>query len=216
MSNTPRSQNMPSTNAEKCWKKHNFYQRLFPDCASIASTELAAMMSRSSEGDVSYTTNEGSPVHLVDVRSDPERDVSVIPGSISLAEFEEMVAPNISDDALVVCYCTIGFRSGLEARRLNERYKLTGRVRNLDGIIAYTHAQQSDSSLHLVNGTTGEFSDRVHIFGSRWDCADKSYTATPFSLSNQAKKGAQIGLRATVLMGQHALYRTKNVPRLGF
>ena len=35
---------MPSTNAEKCWKKHNFYQRLFPDCASIASTELAAMM----------------------------------------------------------------------------------------------------------------------------------------------------------------------------
>lgn len=173
-------------------------------------------MSRSSEGDVSYTTNEGSPVHLVDVRSDPERDVSVIPGSISLSEFEEMVAPNISDDALVVCYCTIGFRSGLEARRLNERYKLTGRVRNLDGIIAYTHAQQSDSSLHLVNGTTGEFSDRVHIFGSRWDCADKSYTATPFSLSNQAKKGAQIGLRATVLMGQHALYRTKNVPRLGF
>ena len=46
---------------------------------------------------------------LLDVRSDEERNVSTIPGSISKIEFE--ADPSKYADKEVVCYCTVGYIS---------------------------------------------------------------------------------------------------------
>lgn len=84
------------------------------------------------------------PIVVVDVRSPPERSVSAIPTSISLCTFHQEVAPNLPPNADVVTYCTIGLRSGMEARRIQDRYGLTGRVYNLDGIVSYTHTSSQN------------------------------------------------------------------------
>ncbi len=47
--------------------------------------------------------------YLLDVRSDEERNVSTIPGSISKTEFE--ASPEKYADKEVVCFCTVGYIS---------------------------------------------------------------------------------------------------------
>jgi rhodanese-related sulfurtransferase len=82
-------------------------------------------------------------VTLVDVRTKAEQKVSMIPGAITLHEFESQLKQNPNkwqgDGALVITYCTIGYRSGLEAQRLREVYNLRN-IQHLDGIVPYTHA----------------------------------------------------------------------------
>ena len=58
---------------------------------------------------------DGSMV-LVDVRSAPERDVSMIAGAISSQQYE--ADPSAYGDRTIVLYCTIGYRSGKYARKL--------------------------------------------------------------------------------------------------
>jgi len=136
-------------------------------------------------------------VLLVDVRTQPERDVSIISGAISLNDFKEHVLPSIISNRIhqssnlhteaslknndissvsphcsrpgtIVMYCTIGFRSGMEARKLQREYPylLSGqwddddnddieggitnnsqeresapvRIGNLDGILTFANA----------------------------------------------------------------------------
>ena len=65
---------------------------------------------------------------------------------------------NHPTDEIIVTYCTIGYRSGLEARRLKTKYNLN--VMNLDGIVSYTHAaalhQESFSHLPAGANTSSE------------------------------------------------------------
>lgn len=204
---------MTKTAAESCRQQSDGYHRQFPDCPTMTSTELAGMMNqRSSE--IYYKTEGGSPVHLIDVRSAPEMGVSIIPGSVSLLNFEKVVAPNLSGDAIVVCYCTVGYRSGIECRRLKEKYGLEKRVRNLDGIVAYTHAVHEASrgedsggcSPHLVNGITGETCNKVHVFGPQWDCASESYRTIKFSFVTLVTHYVQVGVHAMIRTSQHVAY----------
>ena len=70
-----------------------------------------------STSDLHAATKEGdsSPV-LVDVRSDSERAVSLIPGAISQQQYEA-AAREFAGRRLVI-YCTVGGRSYLYARQL--------------------------------------------------------------------------------------------------
>jgi rhodanese-related sulfurtransferase len=118
------------TNSERCHRLSGFYQGRYPDVPALCSTEFVR------------TYNANSTV-LVDVRTVPERNVSTLEGAVSLQEFEER-ASLLSPETKIVTYCTIGYRSGMEARRLQYQYALEGRISSLDGIVAYTHAIVSD------------------------------------------------------------------------
>lgn len=114
---------------------------------------------------VSSPRDEESVV-LVDVRTEDERAVSVIPGSISQEEFE--ARPAELEGRKVVTYCTIGYRSGLYAETLRRQgwdaYNLPG------SILAWTHAGGALES-------EGEGTRRLHVFDSRWDLAAEGYEA---------------------------------------
>lgn len=106
-------------------------------------------------------------VVLVDVREPVEREVSMIPGAIPAERFDAEREQH--RDAVVVAYCTIGYRSGLWAEHLREQ---GFDARNLEGsILGWTHAGRP-----LV-GPDGEPTRRVHVYGERWNLAAEGYEA---------------------------------------
>lgn len=102
---------------------------------------------------------------LVDVRTDEERAVSMLPGAISKDVYEN---PDGEYKGFpVVVYCTIGGRSGQYAKTLSERdievYNLAG------SILAWTHA-----GFPLV-GPDGDETRKVHVNGPKWDLVAEGY-----------------------------------------
>ena len=172
--------------------------------------ELRGKCKRTNENDDGEAPQP--PIVLVDARSAPERHVSIIPGAISLIEFEQDIAKTLPQDATVVVYCTIGYRSGMSARLLREKHGLEGRrIRNLDGIVSYTHAvgDSPDESLQLVNPKSGERTDVVHIFGPTWDCVHPKYRAVHFNVPELALRSCQVGLMSALRYSQHLYYETR-------
>ena len=103
-------------------------------------------------------------VVLVDVRTDAERNVSMIPGAIPAADFEARKAE--FEGSTVVPYCTVGYRSGLYGNKLHEE---GWQVANLVGsIVAWTHTGRQ-----LVNAE-GE-TRQVHVGGPKWSLAAEDY-----------------------------------------
>lgn len=101
---------------------------------------------------------------VVDVRTEKERMVSVIPGAISKADFERNL-DSYKDSAIVV-YCTIGYRSGRYAQKL---LKQGVNVLNLEGsLLAWSHI---DGELVNSSGSTKQ----VHVFGKRWKLVAEDY-----------------------------------------
>jgi rhodanese-related sulfurtransferase len=100
---------------------------------------------------------------LVDVRTAAERAVSVIPGSVPLKQIATRGSVShtqlLDPDTTVVTYCTIGYRSGMEAIRLLHRFPtLQGRIYNLDGIVAYTYADATTNHPEKQPESTDECS----------------------------------------------------------
>ena len=102
--------------------------------------------------------------HLIDVRRNAERDVSWIPGSISLAMFEHR--PNLYTNRPLLLYCTAGWRSAEKAQELVEKgYD----AKNLHaGILGWA---QAGGSLMSFTGQT----HRVHVFESKWNLLPDGY-----------------------------------------
>ena len=98
-------------------------------------------------------------VLLVDCRKQEEIDVSVIEGNVvTQDELEEM---DVDDATLqIVFYCTIGYRSGLAAKKFaRKRGYSKERVFNLAGsCLSWAHAGGK-----FVNRATGEVVKRVHV-----------------------------------------------------
>jgi rhodanese-related sulfurtransferase len=101
---------------------------------------------------------------LVDVREKKEIEVSTIPFAITKKEFEN----NFSKykDQKIIIYCTIGYRSGIYTKKLQEKklnaFNLVG------GVLSWAHAQQefvsSSGSLNIV-----------HVYGKRWDLVPEEF-----------------------------------------
>jgi sodium/bile acid cotransporter 7 len=129
------------------------YRASFPSIESITVEELLQLQKGAKQ------------VVLVDVREPEEMAVSMIPGAIDAATFQREAESY--RDAIVVPYCTAGYRSGLVTQELDEA---GWDVRNLEGsILAWTLA-----GLPLENaaGPTKE----VHVFGRTWDLAAEGFT----------------------------------------
>lgn len=144
----------PPSDFEKRLQIETLYRqgkRDFPEVAEISVEELLDLQQR-------------GRVTLVDVRDDKERVISMIPGAVSRAAFED--DPAAHRDATVVTYCTLGYRSGLYARQLQQE---GWRVFNLEGsILAWTH---SGRPLADGDGPTR----RVHVCGPKWSLAADGY-----------------------------------------
>lgn len=93
----------------------------------------------------------------VDIRDREEQNVSMLPGAMTESEF--LADPEKFNGCNVLCYCTIGYRSGLFVKQHGNRFPF---LRNLyGGLLLWLHAGGS-----LEHG--GEKTCRVHVYGPRW------------------------------------------------
>jgi rhodanese-related sulfurtransferase len=118
----------------------------------------------------------GTPILLIDTRSKEEQDVSTIPGSLTIEQFESRER-DLPKDAKIVAYCTIGYRSSQYAGELRKRGLDAS---NLEGsILAWTH-----ESLPLVtkDKLTGQEvpTKTVHVFGDQWRLQGEGYEPVVF------------------------------------
>ncbi|MEM8719878.1 MAG: rhodanese-like domain-containing protein [Cyanobacteria bacterium P01_G01_bin.39] len=103
---------------------------------------------------------------LIDVRSPSERMVSYIQGAISTEEFESNLEQY--QQKTIVAYCTIGYRSGKYAQKMQQRGV---KVFNLEGsLLAWSHVQGKLIDSH-------GFTNKVHVFNRRWQLTAKDYQA---------------------------------------
>ena len=168
-----------STDAEKDARWRAMYSgcvSYFPAVRGASVAELLALQRAARD--------EGGPrVVLVDCRSASEQRVSVIPGAITQGALQASMAAAMPSGAagggeqplVVVCYCTIGFRSGLHAKALQQEHGGDDAldVRNLEGsLLAWAHAQQD------LEDADGQPTRKLHVYGKRWDLAPQSYDTT--------------------------------------
>lgn len=148
---------------------------------------------------------------VVDVRTAPERKVSMIRGAKTLAEFDrDWRAGIIPNDTKVAFYCTIGYRSGIQATKYFRQDDLEGRVFNLDGIVAFSQAV-TDRVMHdnnsgnprdwLVEPSSGELATLVHTFGFVWNFVDPEvFSGISYSLPILLVRLLQV---AAITSGHH-------------
>ncbi len=130
------------------------YAREFPQVKGITVKELQQLQQQDRD------------VILVDVRSLKEREVSIIPGAITSEQFEGNLEQYGNGDVTIVAYCTIGYRSGKYASKLQQRGI---NVLNLEGsLLAWSHIQ---GKLVNRNGST----NKVHVFGRQWQLTADDY-----------------------------------------
>lgn len=137
---------------EKIQTLYAKYKRKFPEVESLSPGELQELR------------QSGRELVIVDVREPEEQAVSMIPGAVTVEEFE--ARSEEFHGQLVVTYCTVGYRSGLYAQQLDRR---GWDVANLAGsLLAWTHAGQQ---LVDARGSTR----RVHVYGEDWNLAAEGY-----------------------------------------
>lgn len=115
-------------------------------------------------------------VVFLDCRDAEERAVSVIPGAVS--EYDDGKEIKTEDDdgkeTIVICYCTIGYRSQKKVQELKKRNPDV-KAYNLSGsIVAWTHDARAPA---LVDPKTGKETKRVHTYGKTWALQQKDYEA---------------------------------------
>jgi rhodanese-related sulfurtransferase len=133
-----------------------------PTIETVETDTLADMLRerRKAESEASQA-DQSSPKSnfvLVDVRSDAEIAVSVIPGAITKEQFEKNRAKYA--DRLIIPYCTVGGRSGAYAKQLA---KDGLKVKNYMGSIL----KWIDAGLPLVT-LDGNPTNRVHTYSDRY------------------------------------------------
>jgi sodium/bile acid cotransporter 7 len=142
------------TNIERVNTLYQESKAQFPETPDISAEEL---MKR----------KEAEIIILVDNRKEEEMAISMIPGAISVQEFEDNIDGYASET--VVVYCTIGDRSGHYTKRLR---KQNIDARNLKGgVLSWAHA----GGVFLDN--QGERIPLVHVYGSKWNLLPDGYEA---------------------------------------
>lgn len=232
------------------------YQSQFPKIPTMTSEELVERWRQidqqederddsansDDETDVVYEPKVG-PLLLIDVRSKEEQAVSMIPGALTMDDLETTkwinhyvhnihgtVKRNPRAVPTIVCYCTIGYRSGREAQRLVDDLSstfgieigTTVEIKNLDGILAYSFVRDAPPLLSCSRGNTskaafaGSSSDsfmtrRVHSYGKEWSAAvDPSFEVVYFdSKPKYVRHLLQTGLATALRTVQHTISATK-------
>ena len=107
---------------------------------------------------------------FVDVREPAEMEISMLPGAVSVEDYETR-AGQIKDKR-VIAYCTIGYRSGEFAEKMVERGVM---VFNLEGgILAWVWEGG------VLHNAAGQAVKQVHVYAEKWDLAPAGYATTRF------------------------------------
>ena len=109
--------------------------------------------------------SEGKAV-LIDIREPNEQQISMLPAAITEEEF--LSDPAKYKDAVKVVYCTISYRSGKFAQKLQKKDIMAYNLRG--GILGWVHA---GGKVYDQNGET----QRIHVYGRKWNLGPKSYQA---------------------------------------
>ena len=189
-----------SSNLEKSRQTSDQYVQLFRDVPALSSKELVSLIQTRHE------KNSSNDFLIVDVRSKSEQSISMIPGSIPLNQFEQTHVPSPSTTT-VIFYCTVGYRSGMTARYFQDKYSIP--VKNLDGIVAYTHAisefvnTEKKTIYMLKNPQTNEDTNRVHCYGKSWNYVDNHFEPVFFNSFHFLWKTFGVGLLTVWRSLQH-------------
>jgi rhodanese-related sulfurtransferase len=142
-----------------------------PEIEEIQTQELANMLRDQKATDQAAADGTSPPRSfvLVDVRSDEEVNVSVIPGAITKADYEK--EPNKYSGQLVIPYCTVGGRSGAYSKQLVAKGI---KVKNYKGSILEWVAAE----LPLVT-LEGKPTNRVHTVSDRYRVPKNYEQVTP-------------------------------------
>lgn len=134
-----------------------------PRVETINTSQLYQLLAEQQKSFTTRDSNAKTNFVLVDVRSDKEIEVSVIPGAISKTQFEKDMRKHLGK--LVIPYCTVGVRSGDYAKQLAKR---NVKVVNYKGSIL----EWVDSGLPLVT-LTGQPTNRVHTYSNKYRVSNK-------------------------------------------
>lgn len=142
----------PKIDQEKLEKVYAMYEESkneFKDVSAITTEEIK---------------NSKTVITLVDIRSDAEQKISMIPSAITKEEFEKNKGKY--KNTLIVPYCTIGVRSGYYAEKLSKEGFNT---KNYKGsILAWV------LSGGVVLKDKKEVLE-VHVYGKKWNILPSQY-----------------------------------------
>ncbi|KAG2490534.1 hypothetical protein HYH03_010928 [Edaphochlamys debaryana] len=145
----------------------------FPGVPEVTATELHRWMQQ--EEEAAAAGPDSCALLVLDIRTPEEQQVSVLPGpwTLTQAEFERR-GPEAFRGRRIVCYCTVGLRSGMYAAALRRRHGLD--ARNLRGsILAWTQA-----GLPLVDPKDGAPTRRVHVYSRQFELQGSAYVPVMF------------------------------------
>jgi len=104
---------------------------------------------------------------LFDTRPEDERLISTIPGAV-----HELDPKSVQNGTEIICYCTVGYRSGLRAKELKKEVPEGTTVKNLRGGILLWTLYHGD----IVN-KDGEATKSVHVYGQPWNLVGEGFIA---------------------------------------
>ena len=115
---------------------------------------------------------QGWTVWFVDVRTDEERSVSIIPGAMTPEEYANRVLSDSPD--YVVAYCTIGIRSG---QWVDQHQAIEPAALNLEGgILGWTHSRGTLVEPGRQRGRQKQsMTRRVHVQAPYWNLVAEGY-----------------------------------------
>jgi len=129
------------------------YGKDFPSVAHISAQEALKL-------------SNSVRVLFIDHRKQSEQAVSMLPKAVPSKAFLEN--PEAYADRSLVAYCTIGYRSGKLAQKLQKKGLSVLNLRG--GILAWVHAGGQVYK-------DGRPVKRVHVYGKKWDLAPSAYDA---------------------------------------
>jgi sodium/bile acid cotransporter 7 len=138
---------------QKIEDMYNGYKKQFPDVPDLSAQKAMNLAA-------------DRKTVLIDIREPREQQVSMLPGAVTEKEF--MNDPAKYKDAVKIAYCTISYRSGKFAQKLQGKgiavYNLRG------GILAWVH---DGGKIYDQNGEA----HRIHVYGRKWNLGPKRYEA---------------------------------------
>lgn len=135
----------------KVMELYSDYKKSFPNVPDLTAEDVMQLLDR-------------EKILFVDVRKPEEQAVSMLPGAIAHEEF--IKNPKDYADYLIIGYCTISYRSGMLAEKLQKKGI---RMVNLKGgILAWLH---TGGNVYK----DGRPVTRVHVYGKKWNLAPAAF-----------------------------------------
>jgi len=144
------------SDSEKRDKIEAMYQSYKKDFPGVPDIQLSDAMRLLQEGKALF----------IDVREEKEQQVSMLPGAVTEKQF--LKNPGKYRDRTLVGYCTISYRSGKLAEKLNAQGITLLNLKG--GLLAWVHA---GGKVYDQRGET----KRIHVYGKKWNLGPKDYEA---------------------------------------